>query len=111
MLCWLALGVSFAAVIALVSADQLQVAMRRRRPAGRRRLLLPPRRSLPGPTSEQISARGPMLVRIEPRIRLWRRLLAVVETILLAAAVGFSLALALGVTLFAGAFLLRQAVG
>ena len=52
-----------------------------------------------------------MLVRIEPRIPLWRRLLAVVETILLAAAVGFSLALALGVTLFAGAFLLRQAVG
>lgn len=111
MLCWLAAGVSFAAVIALVSADQLQVAMQRRRPAGRRRRLLPPRRSLPNPTAEQISARGPMLVRLEPRIPLWRRLLAVVQTILLAGAVGFSLALALGVALFAGAFLLRQAVG
>jgi hypothetical protein len=52
-----------------------------------------------------------MLVRLEPRTRWWRRVIAAIEAVMLAAAVGFSLALALGVALFAGAFLLRQAVG
>jgi hypothetical protein len=111
VLCWVAAGVAFAAVIVLVAADRLQVAMRRRRPVGRPTLMARvTHRPAPAPRPRP-PATEPILVELEPPLRVWRRLAAALEALLLAAAVGFSLALALGITLFAGAFLLRQAVG
>jgi len=85
--------------------------MQRRRPPGGPGLLRRMRPAAPPDEPEWVVPRGPMLVRLEPRTPWWRRIVAAVETVLLAAAVGFSLALALGIALFAGAFLLRQAVG